>query len=122
MAETLVPIFRVDNAREAAGWYRRLGFEVLGEHQFQPDFPVYMFLRRGDTHLHLSEHTGDAPIGSLAYFYVVDLDIIAATFNVAVNKQPWGRQLELTDPSGNRIRIGDVPNPSRTPQTRSGSR
>jgi hypothetical protein len=35
----------------------------------------------------------------------------AATFNVAVTKQPWGRQLELTDPSGNRIRIGDVPNP-----------
>ena len=111
MAETLVPIFRVDDAREAAAWYLRLGFEVIGEHQFEPDFPIYMFLKRDDVRLHLSEHTGDAPTCSLAYLYVEDLDAIAVTFEVPIKKQPWGRQIELTDPSGNRMRIGAIPSP-----------
>ena len=87
MAETLVPIFHVDNAREAAVWYERLGFAVTGEHQFEPDFPIYMFLRRGDVHLHLSEHTGDAPLKSLAYLYVDDIDTIAATFDVGIRNR-----------------------------------
>ena len=106
VTEALVPIFRVGNAREASVWYGRLGFAVIGEHQFEPDLPIYMFLRRGDVHLHLSEHRGDAPLKSLAYFYVDDIDTIAATFDVPIRKQPWGRQIELTDPSGNRIRVG----------------
>ena len=66
MAEALVPIFRVADAHAAASWYARLGFDVLGEHQFEPGFPLYVFLRRGEVHLHLSEHTGDAPTGSVA--------------------------------------------------------
>lgn len=108
MAEELVPVFRVDDAREVVGWYARLGFEVIGEHQFEPGFPFYVFLRRGDVHLHLSEHTGDAPPGSVACFYVDDVDSIAAEFGVSVQSQPWAREIELTDPCGNRLRIGTV--------------
>jgi catechol 2,3-dioxygenase-like lactoylglutathione lyase family enzyme len=105
VAEVLVPVFRVADAPAAAAWYARLGFEVTGEHQFGPDFPRYMFLRRGDVHLHLSEHTGDAPPESLAYFWVEDLDAVAAEFGASVEAQPWGRELALTDPAGNRLRI-----------------
>jgi len=108
MAEELVPVFRVEGAREVVGWYRRLGFEVVGEHQFEPGFPLYVFLRRGSVHLHLSEHTGDAPLRSLAYFFVDELDTIAAEFGVAIETAPWGRELELTDPCGNRLRLGVV--------------
>ena len=108
MAEELVPIFRVSGARDVVAWYHRLGFEVVGEHQFELGFPLYVFLRRGDVHLHLSEHNGDAPIGSLAYFYADEIDSIAAEFHVPVESQPWGREVELTDPSGNRLRIGVV--------------
>ncbi len=104
----MVPIFRVDDARAAAVWYGRLGFEVIGEHQFEPGFPIYMFLRRGDVYVHLSEHTGDAPTGSLAYFYVADLDAIADEFDEPVTNEPWGREVALTDPFGNRIRVGVV--------------
>jgi hypothetical protein len=108
MAEQLVPIFRVEDGRSAAAWYARLGFEVIGEHRFAPELPLYLFLRRGDVHLHLSEHTGDAPAGSVAYFYVDDVDTIAAEFDVPVVQQPWAREVELTDPWGNRIRVGSV--------------
>ena len=108
MAEELVPIFRVENARDVVGWYARLGFEVIGEHQYEPGFPLYMFLRRGDVHLHLSEHLGDAPPGSVAYFYVDDIDSIAAEFDATIEPQPWGRDFALVDPCGNQIRIGEV--------------
>lgn len=106
MAEELVPIFRVDDGRRAAAWYERIGFVVIGEHRFEPHLPLYLFLRRGEVHLHLSEHLGDAPPGSVAYFYVDDLDAIAAASGAEVHQQPWGPEVELTDPDGNRLRIG----------------
>ena len=109
MTEELVPIFRVADAQAAASWYARLGFDVLGEHQFGPGFPLYVFLRRGEVRLHLSEHTGDAPFHSVAYFYVDDVDAVAKEFDMVPEEQPWGREVELIDPDGNRIRVGTVP-------------
>jgi hypothetical protein len=106
MAEAIVPIFRVADGVAAAAWYRRLGFSVEGEHRFAPELPLYLYLRRGDCWLHLSEHTGDAPAGSLVYLYVDDVDAIAAEFAVEVTDQPWAREIELTDVDGNRLRIG----------------
>ena len=110
MAEDLVPIFRVRDGRATATWYARLGFEVIGEHRFTPELPLYLFLRRGDVHLHLSEHLGDAPHHSVAYFYVDDVDALAGGLGETVVVQPWGREIHLTDPDGNRLRIG-TPNP-----------
>lgn len=106
VAEELVPVFRVADADAAATWYRRLGFEEVGRHRFGAGFPWYVFVCRGAVHLHLSEHEGDAPPGSLAYFYVDDVDAVAAEFGVAVEQQPWAREVALTDPDGNRLRIG----------------
>ncbi len=106
MPEELVPIFRVANGHEAAQWYARLGFSVEGEHRFTPQLPLYLFLRRGGNALHLSEHTGDARPNTLVYLYVDDVDVIAAEFGVTVRIQPWAREIELTDPDGNRLRIG----------------
>ena len=109
MAEELVPIFRVTDARAAVSFYERIGFEVVREHRFEPHLPLYVILRRGNVHLHLSEHTGDAPPGCVAYFYVDDVDAIAATVGAEVEAVPWGRQFGLTDPDVNRLRIGTVP-------------
>ncbi len=106
MAEEMVAIFRTSDGYEAARWYARLGFEVEGEHRFAPNLPLYLFLKRGQIHLHLSEHKGDATPNTLVYLYVDDVDSIAAEFNVPVNHQPWAREIELTDPDGNRLRIG----------------
>ena len=108
MTEELVPIFRVADARETAKWYARLGFVVEGQHQFAPDFPLYLFLRRGSNALHLSEHKGDARPNALVYLYVDNVSAIATEFNVEVKEQPWAREVELTDPDGNRLRIGQL--------------
>jgi catechol 2,3-dioxygenase-like lactoylglutathione lyase family enzyme len=107
VSEELVPIFRSRDARAAAAWYARLGFEQIGEHQFGPHLPRYVFLRRGDVHLHVSEHAGDAPFHSVAYLYADDVDTVAAEFGVEAEEQPWGmREITLVDPDGNRVRVG----------------
>lgn len=111
VAEEMIPVFRVSDAADTADWYRRLGFEIVGEHRFAPDLPVYMFLDRNGVHLHLSEHVGDARPGTLVYFWVEDLDTIAAEFDAEITTQPWAREITLTDPDGNRLRIASLPDP-----------
>lgn len=101
----MVPIFRVADARAAARWYERWGFDVVGEHRFAPDLPLYLFLERKGVELHLSEHTGDAPPGTLTYFWVDDVDTVASALDAQVDDQPWGREVEVTDPDGNRLRV-----------------
>ena len=107
MAEELVPIFHVQDGYKTAEWYARLGFEIEGEHRFAPELPLYLFLKRGSIHLHLSEHSGDARPYTLVYFYVHDVDAIAEEFSVPVKNQPWAREVSLKDPDGNRLRIGE---------------
>ena len=107
MAEEIVPIFYVKDGYQTAKWYARLGFDIEGEHRFAPGLPLYLFLRRGDLHLHLSEHRGDAQPHTLVYCYFQEIDSIAAEFGTEVYQQPWGRELSLTDPDGNRLRIGE---------------
>jgi hypothetical protein len=36
------------------------------------------------------------------------VDSIAAEFGVPIDHQPWAREVSLTDPDGNRIRVGTV--------------
>jgi catechol 2,3-dioxygenase-like lactoylglutathione lyase family enzyme len=111
MAEAIVPIFRVSNASESAGWYQRLGFEVVGEHRFAPNLPQFLFLKRGDVDLYLSEHKGDAPKRSLAYLWVDDIDKVAAEFGAPIDTESWGREVALVDPDGNRIRAATAARP-----------
>jgi hypothetical protein len=106
MPEELVPIFHVKNGYEAAKWYARLKFVTEGEHRFAPTLPLYLFLRRGPNALHLSEHKGDARPNTLVYLYVDNVDEIAVEFGVPIEDQPWAREVQLTDPDGNRWRIG----------------
>jgi hypothetical protein len=106
MTEQIVPIFRVADGIKSAKWYARFGFSIEGEHRFAPELPLYLFLVRGNSRLHLSEHLGDAKPESLVYFYVENVDEIASEFQVAITQQPWAREIALTDPDGNRLRIG----------------
>ncbi len=103
--EKLIPIFWVSDAESTSEWYGRLGFDVVGEHRFAPTLPLYLFLERNGIELHLSEHEGDARPGTLVYFWIEDVDQVAAEFGEHVQDQPWGREIKLEDPDGNRLRI-----------------
>ena len=54
----------------------------------------------------LSEHTGDARPDTLVYLRVRDAEQLAATLGVPTEDNPWGRDFEIADPDGNRLRIG----------------
>lgn len=105
MTEIMVPIFRATDAAETAKWYERWGFEVVGDHRFGPGYPLYVFLERNGVQLHLSEHTGDASPDTLVYFWVDDVDAVARIFDAEIHDQPWAREIKLTDPDGNRLRV-----------------
>ncbi|MFG2064178.1 glyoxalase superfamily protein [Micromonospora sp. NPDC048871] len=75
--------------------------------RFAPELPRYVGIARGGMHLHLSEHTGDARPGTLVYLYVGDVDAMAAACGISeVDDMEWGRDFEVTDPDGNRLRVG----------------
>lgn len=109
MTEALAPVLRVTDARAAAAWYQQIGFVQQWEHQFEPGLPLYVGLARGPMLLHLSEHSGDARPGTLVYLSVDDVDAAAAALGVTeLDDMPWGRDFEVSDPDGNRLRIGSA--------------
>jgi hypothetical protein len=109
MTTDVIPILRVADAESAAQWYARLGFVVEFEHRFEPHLPAYVGLRREGAQIHLSEHAGDARPDTLVFIWVDDVDAAAAEFGVDVSEAPWGREISLTDPDHNRLRIAEPP-------------
>lgn len=65
-----------------------------------------MNLARGDVHISLSEQAEDAPENGLAHLWVDDIAQLADEFGVAVSEALWALEAELTDPDGNRPRLG----------------
>ncbi len=111
MDEEVIPILRVRDAAAAMEWYGRLGFAQEWVHRFEPGLPAFVSAARGRVRLFLSEHRGDARPDTLFYLRLHGLDAIAATFGVAVEEVPWGREVALRDPDGNRLRISALLDP-----------
>ena len=111
MKAHLAPVVRVLDASAAAEWYaRHLGFAVEFEHRFAPGLPLYLGLVRDDARIHISEHTGDARPHTLIYLWVPDVDAAAVASGVtAIDDNEWGRDVEVRDPDGNRVRVGTSP-------------
>src|SRR5438477_4815467 len=106
MEEEVVPVLHVDDAARAVAWYERLGFAKEWEHQFEPGFPWFVSIARGNVRLYLSEHTGDARPDTLIHLYVNDVDAVAREFGVAVGEEGLpGRECALVDPDANRLRV-----------------
>ena len=108
------PILRIfDEAKAREFYVDFLGFSVDWEHRFGENFPLYMPVSRAGFVIHLSGHHGDATPGSNVFVNAVNLEVyqreLAAknyTFmKPCVEKLPWGLQMEVTDPFGNRIRF-----------------
>jgi hypothetical protein len=61
---------------------------------------------RGNVRRYLSEHKGDARPNTLIHLYVSDIDTVAQEFGVPIDEEGLaGRECELEDPDGNRLRV-----------------
>jgi catechol 2,3-dioxygenase-like lactoylglutathione lyase family enzyme len=110
MTERLAPVLHTTDADAAVAWYARLGFRKQWEHRFAPGLPRYVSIARHGMEIHLSEHTGDARPDTLLYLYVDDVDAVAAAYGGAeIEAVDWEREFSVTDPDGNRLRVGTVP-------------
>jgi catechol 2,3-dioxygenase-like lactoylglutathione lyase family enzyme len=99
----------VADAERACAWYERLGFEREWEHRFEPSLPAFVALTRDrEARVFLSEHAGDAHPNGLFYLRVPNVESVAAEFDAEATEQPWGREVHLVDPDGNRFRVGVV--------------
>ena len=106
--EEAIPVLRIVEAARSISWYRRLGYAQEWEHRFEQGFPAFVSLARPEgARLFLSEHTGDATSDALVCLRVDSLDAVAQEFGSEILEQPWGREVHLVDPDGNRLRIGD---------------
>jgi len=104
--EEVVPVLYVEDAARAVQWYARLGFAQEWEHRFEPGFPAFVSVARGNVRLYLSEHTGDARPDTLIHLYVNDIDAVSAEFGTPIDEDGLaGRECALTDPDGNRLRV-----------------
>lgn len=108
------PILRIYDERKAREFYCDfLGFQVSFEHRFSDGMPLYLGLERADLSLHLSEHHGDASPGANVFVatenirrFHQELDEKYYTYNrPGLEDLPWGLQMQVNDPFGNRIRF-----------------
>lgn len=111
------PVLRIFDESAARRFYcDYLGFAVDWEHRFETDLPLYLQVTRGGCRLHLSEHHGDACPGALVRIAVDDVERLleeleSKTYRYArpaIARQPWGNDLALTDPFGNRLIFTDA--------------
>ncbi len=105
MVEEVIPVLRVADAVAAATWYERLGFTKQWEHRFEPGMPAFVSIACGHVRLFLSEHQGDARPDTLIHLVAGDIDAIVAEFGRPAGDPPYGCEIELRDPDGNRLRL-----------------
>jgi catechol 2,3-dioxygenase-like lactoylglutathione lyase family enzyme len=105
MVEEVIPVLRVANAAAAVTWYQRLGFTEEWEHRFEPGMPAFVSIACGPSRLFLSEHQGDARPDTLIHVVVADIDAVVTEFGRPAGEPPYGCEIELRDPDGNRLRI-----------------
>jgi catechol 2,3-dioxygenase-like lactoylglutathione lyase family enzyme len=105
MEAEVIPVLRVADADAAVSWYERLGFTKQWEHRFEPGCPAFVSIARDRARLFLSEHRGDARPGTLVQLMASDVEAVVAEFGRPAGEPPYGCDLELRDPDGNRLRI-----------------
>ena len=112
-----IPIIRIFSEDKAKKFYLDfLGFTLQWEHRFEPGFPLYAQISRSDLTFHLSEHHGDGTPGAVIFIPLEDIDALhreltAKNYKYArpgIEELPWGRQIQITDPFGNRIRFCEL--------------
>jgi catechol 2,3-dioxygenase-like lactoylglutathione lyase family enzyme len=107
-----IPVFHVTNTAAAEAFYATLGFHADSEDSDKSD-PRFVAVERDGVSLHLSSHSGDGVVGSVAYVVVEDVDVLHAELaskGVQIDTGPvdqtWGvREMYVKDGDGNCLRF-----------------
>lgn len=108
------PILRIFDEAKAREFYCGfLGFGIVFAHRFEPELPLYLGIERDGLSLHLSEHHGDASPGANVFVETANiralhgelLDKRYAYGRPGLERQPWGLEMQVHDPFGNRLRF-----------------
>lgn len=112
-----IPILRIFDETKAKDFYIGfLGMKLDWEHRFEPTFPIYMQVSKGDLVFHLSEHSGDCTPGSKVFVNTPDLDSLFQEITSrpyqyskpAIETASWGdRCFTVTDPFSNRVMFNE---------------
>jgi catechol 2,3-dioxygenase-like lactoylglutathione lyase family enzyme len=111
------PVLRIFDVAKAREFYLGfLGFRVDWEHRFAEGLPLYLALSQGACILHLSEHHADACPGTRLRIPCTQLDAYQRTLldqdygyaRPGIDEQPWGREMTIADPFGNRLTFFDA--------------
>jgi len=107
-----IPVLRIFDETKAKEFYVDfLGFKIDWEHRFEPGLPLYMQVSKGACLLHLTGHHGDCCPGGALRVEAPDLDayqkeLLAKQYKHArpgIEDQPWGRDMTIADPFGNKL-------------------
>jgi len=114
-----IPILRSFDETKAREFYIDfLGFKVDWEHRFEENTPLYMQVSKDNCVIHLSEHFGDCSPGASMRIEVDDLDGYHRALNdkkfrharPGITDEPWGRDMAISDPFGNRLVFSQLDN------------
>lgn len=116
-----IPVLRIFDLDKAKAFYvDYLGMEVLWEHRFSPELPIYLAVQKGELVFHLSEHSGDCSPGAKVFVNVSDVtglfkQLEARSYdfcNPELGIAPWGDQsFTVVDPFSNQIVFNQSANP-----------
>ena len=68
--EKTIPILRIFDYQKTIEFYVDwLGFEIVWEHRFEENAPLYMEVKKDNLTLHLSEHHGDGTPGNRVFVW-----------------------------------------------------
>ncbi|MCL1674511.1 glyoxalase superfamily protein [Elizabethkingia meningoseptica] len=112
-AEAVIPVLRMFDYQKAKEFYVDwLGFDILWEHTFDENFPVYMEVQRDNIKFHLSEHHGDGTPGTHVFIWCDEIESFHKEISVKnykynkpdLEKTFYGAlAFTVTDPFGNNI-------------------
>jgi len=110
-----IPALQSNDAAASFAFYQSaLGFQKNWEHRYAEGLPLFIEMSIEGMTVFITEHENESAFGSELYFYVEEIDALAASikekgipFEVEPYDTPYGtREFNLKDPDGNKLRIG----------------
>ena len=124
--QQIIPILRIlDEAKAREFYVDYLGFTVTGEHRFEANFPLYMFIERNGFEIHLSEHYGDCVPGAAVFIKMTGIaeyhcELTAKDYKYykpGLEKTFYHALcMDLKDPFGNRLSFNEYLNDDQAEQ------